>query len=144
MEALCRTYSGNRKGNGLEINPVAFYEYMKLIIQNTGRPTLIAIEKPFTNPRNVMTMVSARGTYASIQAVLELMKLPYVTVGAQDWQKKFIGSGPVMATSAKEKESKAKSRIMGTQRWPSQSENIKKQKDADALYLALYAKTMES
>lgn len=140
MSKLCRRYTGNKKGTGLELDPLEFYRYISNIQKEHGKIRMLAIEKPFTNPGQVMTMVAARGMFSAIQAILEILAVPYIVVGAQEWQKKFL-NGEVTATANKgEKETKLRSRILGSQRWPELADPIKHQKDADALWLALHAK----
>lgn len=140
MTEMCRRYTGNRKGTGLELDPITFDDYIKQIQKVHGHIEMVAIEKPFTNPRNVMTMVAARGMFAAIQAILELNRVPYIVVGAQEWQKKFLNGAVTAEANKGEKETKLRSRILGSQRWPELANPIKRQKDADALWLALHAK----
>lgn len=100
----------------------------------------VTIERPMVMPARFAATVSALRAYEATLVCLDLF-LPTAsvqTVDSRGWQKMFLPEG------LKGPELKKASLQRGIERWPGHADWIRKQKDADALFLALYGKKEHS
>lgn len=129
-KAYVRQYTGTKSGKGKELDPLAFARILREISTH-GDIQFVTIERPFTGgPGTGNAAVVARGVYAGMQAVLEIMGIPYVTIDSREWQEPLFGKG------GKAKDTKARSLALGIQRYPLLEQEIRRQGDADALFIA--------
>lgn len=93
---------------------------------------VVKIERPMVNPGRFKASVSAIRALEATCIALEQLGLGYEFVDSKEWQKEFLPSG--VKGSAQLKEA---STLKGIQMFPYLKEQIEKQKDADALFIAL-------
>lgn len=125
-----------KSGKGNEINPRALFEIFQPIANRIG---MVAIERPFTAVGMGNAPVLGRGAFEATRTVLELLEIPFMVVDSKQWQKLFLPAGIKGS-----KELKEASKALGTQQWPICSEEIKRQGDADGLFLARLAMKMKN
>lgn len=121
-----------KSGKGNEIDPKAL---LAILAPLSGGIVIATIERPFSAVGKGNAPVLSRGAFEATRAVLELLDIPFQVVDSRAWQKKYLPIG------AKGKDLKDQSRALGIQRFPASEPEIRKQGDADALFLAHYGKT---
>ena len=98
-------------------------------------PVSVVMEKPFVNPGNFVATSSSLRAFEATLVVLEQLGLGFQFLDAPAWQKKMLPVGT--RTRA---EQKAKSREIGLRQFPHLVGQIKKIGDADAVWIAEYAR----
>lgn len=96
---------------------------------------LVVCERPLKNPKLFMATVSAVRAFESTWIVLERLGLPRQVIDSRAWQSVLLPAGTKGAPALK----KASSQI-GTQLFPHLASEIAKQKDADGLLIAEWAR----
>ncbi len=119
-------------GKGNEIDPKALAE---ILAPYSGGIKMATIERPFTAVNMGNAPVLSRGAFESTRAVLELLDIPFQVIDSRRWQKVYLPAGIKGS-----KDLKAASKALGIQRFPASEPEIRKQGDADALFLAHWGK----
>lgn len=91
------------------------------------------IERPMINPTRFKASISAARSLEATQTILELLQIPYQFIDSREWQKNTLPKG------YEGPELKKVSADIGCRLFPTQSDLIRKHKDADALLIAYYA-----
>ena len=92
---------------------------------------LVIMERPRINPGQFATSISAARSLEATLCVVEDLGLPHIYCDSRQWQSKLLPKG--VEGSA---ELKKASLDIGCRLFPSQSEIIKKHKDADGILIA--------
>ncbi len=100
-----------------------------------GDSPMVVIERPFNNPTGMKATTSAMRCLEATLIAIELMGWRYQYIDSKEWQKELLPKG-IKGTS----ELKAASRDIGKRLFPNLEEQIDKQKDADALLIAEWAR----
>lgn len=120
------------------LNRIIVRDFAKILVQNVHDDNLqdiiTVIERPMVDPKRFNASISAIRAFEATLIVLEELDFPYMTVDSKTWQKRFLPA------DAKGVMKKTASKSIGIERFPSLEKEIKKQKDADALFIALWAK----
>jgi len=92
------------------------------------------IERPFTtsDPKKRSTMLLAMMAYESTKITLEVLKIPFFTIDSKEWQRGNLGGVKTTALLKKV------SRLQGIKLFPNCESTIKKQKDADGIFIAYH------
>lgn len=93
------------------------------------------LERPRVNPMQFTTTISAVRSLEAMLTVLEDLKIPHMYCDSRDWQKVMLPSG-TKGTS----ELKKASLDIGIRLFPDFENMIRKQKDADGLLIAEWAR----
>lgn len=112
-----------------------FYDIMEDAIVYSNNNRLVIIERPMVNNKRFKSTVSAVRCLEAQLICLEKLSLPYIYIDSKEWQKKMLPSG--IKESSKLKKA---SLDIGCRLFPSCKEIIIKQKDADGLLIAEYAR----
>ena len=104
-----------------------------LALYSNGK-ILCVLERPMINPGRFRATLSAIRCLEAELAILEALHLPYMYCDSKSWQKEFLPPG------CRKEELKTKSADIGKRLFPELSEEIDKQKDADALLMAEWAR----
>ena len=96
-----------------------------------GSITIVNIERPMVNPTRFAASASALRALEATLIVLEELGLGYKFVDSKEWQKKYLQEGIKGANNLKKA-----SLERGIQMFPSLEEEIRKQGDADAIFIA--------
>lgn len=97
-------------------------------------PPHVFIERPLVNPGRFMATCSALRALEATLIVLERLQLPYQFVDSKQWQKVMLPAGCV------KEELKVASMDIGCRLFPQHAAVIRKQKDADSLLMAEWAR----
>lgn len=95
---------------------------------------MAVIERPMVNPGRFKASMSAMRSLEAVLVVLERFCFPYRYIDSKEWQKEMLPAG------LKDKELKKASLDIGCRLFPSCRNEIIKQKDADGLLIAEYAR----
>jgi len=100
---------------------------------------LVVLERPFKNPdiKMFLSTVSGVDSFATTRTILELLHMPYVVIDSKLWQKELLPDGVKGS-----EELKKASMDIGKRLFPAMESAIQKQKDADGLLIAEYARRM--
>ena len=111
-------------------------DFMKLydILKKYNDNSLIAIERPFVNPSGFKATVSAMRALEATLIAIEMLDISYIYVDSKEWQKQLLPAG------YKGKELKRVSGEIGQRLFPELTDEINRQKDADALLIAEFAR----
>ena len=121
------------KGN---VSRLDFNSFCTILdIHTKDKDCLFIIERPMVNPGRFKATISAVRCLEAQLIALEQRVLPYMYVDSKEWQKGLLPSGIKGST-----ELKKVSLDIGTRLFPQFEKEIKKQKDADALLIAEYAR----
>lgn len=93
------------------------------------------IERPMVNPARFASTLSAIRALEATQIILEQLQIAYEFIDSKKWQKVML---PARVTGSAELKKASYDR--GLQIFPQHAEFIKKQKDADALLIAEFAR----
>lgn len=108
---------------------------LNLLIGNNFEQSLIILERPLKNPKMFNASISGIRCFESTLQVIERLGLSYMVIDSKDWQKEMLPNG-VKGTP----ELKKASLDVGCKLFSIYSEKIKKQKDADGLLIAEWAR----
>lgn len=100
-----------------------------------GIPMLAVIERPFVNPGMFSTTTKAVRALEAVLIVLESLGIPRMIVDSKAWQKVMLPTGLKGAP-----EMKKASKDIGCRLFPQHEAMIKKQKDADGILMAEWAR----
>jgi hypothetical protein len=125
------------KAHITRVDHVALLELLRDIIsEGAGSNIRAFIERPFTGgPKAFKATVSGMRCLESVLIAIERFSLPYQYVDSREWQKAMLPKGLKGAA-----ELKPASRDIGMRLFPMLEEQITKQKDADALLIAEWAR----
>lgn len=121
------------KGNISRLDFEKFWDIME--DQMEYHDCTVLLERPMVNPGRFKATISAVRCLEAQLIVLESLKIPYMYCDSKEWQKALLPSGIKGST-----ELKKASLDIGTRLFPQFTKEIKKQKDADALLIAEYAR----
>ena len=93
------------------------------------------IERPFVNPGSFRTTVCAVRSFEATIIVMEHLGIPWQPIDSRAWQSKLLPEGLKGAPNLKKA-----SRDIGLRMFPHLEAEIKKQKDADGLLIAEWAR----
>lgn len=102
---------------------------------NSFDSPMVIIERPFVNPTGIKATVSAVRCLEAVLIAVESMGWPYQYVDSKQWQREMLPSG-LKGTP----QLKAASLDIGKRLFPALSVEIDKQKDADGLLIAEWAR----
>jgi len=124
-----------KKKNINRLDPMEF----RNIITITGllsdySQKIAVIERPLVNPRMFHATMSAVRCMESQLCMLEASGIPYMFIDSKQWQKELLPQG------CKREELKKASLDIGIRLFPSLEDEIRKQKDADGLLIAEWAR----
>jgi len=94
------------------------------------------IERPMINPARFKASISAARALEAVLSVIEFMDYGHCYIDSKEWQKKLLPNG------CKQAELKIASSDIGKRLFPMLSDVIDKQKDADGILIAEYARRM--
>ena len=94
----------------------------------------VIIERPMVNPTRFKATMSALRCLEAMLICLEMLKYPYIYIDSKQWQKELLPQG------TKKEQLKKASLDIGCRLFPHLKNEIIKQKDADALLIAEYAR----
>ena len=117
-----------------KITRVVADELIQILSQNPSSDRLALIERPMVNPTRFKATVSAVRCLEATLIVLESLEIPYMFVDSKEWQKELLPAG-----CSKDQLKKA-SLDIGCRLFPHMTQMIEKQKDADGLLIAEYAR----
>lgn len=100
----------------------------------TSSNCFAVVERPMINPGRFKAGISAARCLEATLILLELNEVPFQYVDSKEWQKEFL---PGVKGSP---ELKKASMDVGIRLFPQFAEEIKKQKDADGLLMAEWAR----
>jgi hypothetical protein len=113
---------------------IEFEKILKNLDVDSGN-CLVVFERPFKNPKFFAPSISAARFYEAEICIIERLKLPYLIIDSKPWQKLLLPEG------CKGKEQlKQASHDIGIRMFPDLKEEIEKQKDADGILIAEYAR----
>jgi hypothetical protein len=95
---------------------------------------LVLFERPLVNPMRFRATLTAIRCLEAQLVVVEILGYPYMFVDSRAWQKELLPEG------CSKEELKHASRDIGIRLFPTLEEQIKKQKDADAIFIAEWAR----
>lgn len=107
---------------------------MDIFRENRAEDMRVFIERPFVNPRGIKATISAVRALEATLVVMEMMGISYQYIDSRKWQKSLLPSG------CKGKELKDASRDIGIRLFPELEDVIRKQKDADGILIAEWAR----
>lgn len=115
-----------------QITRVCFDKFFKILQKLTTKGNCyICLERPFCNPVGFKATVSAFRCLESQLIAIEQLEIPFEYIDSRKWQRLYLKGN--LKTS---KELKAASLMQGIEEYPKVKEEIEKQKDADALFIA--------
>lgn len=126
------------KANVSRLNYPEFKEMLEVylrMVNGDRSEILVLVERPMLNPGRLRASISAMRCLEATLIALELVGLPYQYEDSRKWQKAMLPAGIKGAPQLKEA-----SRQVGNRLFPQLSEAIRKQKDADSLLMAEYAR----
>lgn len=97
----------------------------------------VLIERPYVNPKGFKATASALRSLEATLIAVERYGLSYEYIDSKQWQKVMLPKG------CKGDELKAASKDIGIRLFPEHKEIITKQKDADSLLIAEWARRMD-
>jgi len=120
-----------------KISRIDTYELMTLLNPRNfpDKEIKVLIERPFVNPTGFKATQSAMRALEATLIVLETFKLPYEYIDSKQWQKEMLPAG-IKGTAAL----KDASSDIGCRLFPTLKREIEKQKDADGLLIAEWAR----
>lgn len=99
-----------------------------------GKESLVILERPMIFPGRFKATLSAMRSMEATLIIVELLELPLIYIDSKEWQRVLLPSGL-------EKEDLKKASLdIGSRLFPQFKKQILKQKDADALLIAEYAR----
>ena len=110
-------------------------ELMEILRTLDPSDSIVILERPFVNSKGFKATQSAMRALEATLIVIEYLKLPYQYIDSKQWQKELLPSG-IKGTA----ELKNASFDIGCRLFPQLKEEIKKQKDADGLLIAEWAR----
>lgn len=105
------------------------------ILNGMPHPIIVVIERPMVNPKRFHASVSAIRALEATLIVVENYGIPYQYIDSKQWQKVLIPAG-IKGTE----DLKRASAEIGKRMFPQLSTEIDKQKDADGLLIAEFAR----
>ena len=118
-----------------EISRLNVEEFISLL-RDLESPFCV-MERPLVNPTMFNTTLTAMRCFESQLTILETLKIPHMFIDSKEWQREMLPKG----TSGKEL--KKASLDIGLRYFTTLENVIRKQKDADGLLIALWAKRRE-
>jgi hypothetical protein len=115
------------------VNRVIPSEFIEIITKFPGRKFAL-IERPMINPRKFTATISAVRCMEAQLQLLESLNISYDFCDSKEWQKTLLPAG------CKGEALKTASRDIGIRLFPEVEEIIRKQKDADGMLIAEYAR----
>lgn len=125
-----------KKGNIGRLVSRSFSDYLVLNTHNIYESIAI-IERPMVNSARFMASLSAVRCLEAQLNVLESLEIPYMYIDSKEWQKKLLPKGTKGTADLKKA-----SLDIGTRLFPEFKDQFKKQKDADGMLIAEYARRM--
>lgn len=122
-----------KKQNISRLDIKKFREFLVLNVDTSNCKAIL--ERPLVNPGAFKTTMSAMRCLEAQLIVLEELNIPYEYVDSKEWQKVMLPNG-TKGTS----ELKKASLDIGCRIFPMCSDVIKKQKDADGILIAEWAR----
>lgn len=117
------------------INRVDIPEFKKIINKNMAMPSLAILERPMVNPGMFNASISAVRCFEAQLCILEHFNIPYMFIDSKQWQKELLPQG-----IKGKAELKKASHDIGIRLFPEFKDIIAKQKDADGLLIAEWAR----
>lgn len=114
------------------INRVDVDKLKALLEPYSSLGSIVKIERPMVNPGRFKASLSAIRALEATSVALEQLGLGYVIVDSKEWQGEFLPSGIKGAANLKKA-----SALKGVQMFPNLKDEIKKQGDADSLFIAM-------
>lgn len=105
------------------------------ILENLSNCVTILMERPLVNPGMFKATASALRCHEAQLVILEECELPYMFIDSKEWQKDLLPSG-----CKGRDELKKASMDIGIRLFPELSAAITKQKDADGVLIAEWAR----
>ena len=133
-----------KKKNISRIDMPVLYRMLKKEIRDAKR-ACVCLERPMVNPKRFQASASALRALEATLIVIQLLTInrkkknldPIALqyVDSKEWQKMYLTKGIKGASALKEN-----SMVLGLRRFPQHEAVIRKQKDADGLWLAEFCK----
>lgn len=117
------------------INRVDTIKLNQILWQYVNNECLIVLERPMVNPTRFKATISAIRALEATLNTIEGLGLPYMYIDSKEWQKELLPAGIKGSP-----ELKKASLDIGLRLFPKCQDIIKRQKDADSLLIAEYAK----
>lgn len=128
------SYQKSKKTNINRIDFPVLYAFLKEQ-KELGESIFVCIERPMINPTRFQASVSASRSLEATLIVIELLELPYQYIDSKAWQKVLLPAGLKGSV-----EQKSASKDIGIRLFPEHKEIIGKQKDADGILIAEWAR----
>jgi hypothetical protein len=125
-------YTKSKKQNITRLNVM---EFMRILSNCDRDNTIVLVERPFVNPKMFMTSLCSIRCFEATIVCLEALELPYEYIDSKTWQKEMLPKG-----CKKSVELKKASLDVGIRLFPGWKKEIIKQKDADSLLMAEWAR----
>lgn len=127
------------KKNITRIDTPSMNRILRRLMRQQGNSNVLAVmERPMVNPGRFAATQSALRALEATLIVLENLKIPYMYVDSRQWQDGLLpsfGKKKIDSTVLK-----LESRDIGLRLFPTAQDEIKKQKDADGLLIAEWAR----
>lgn len=104
-------------------------------IYESVEPSIVFVERPLVNPRMWKATLSGVRAMEATIIVLEMMKIPYEVIDSKIWQREMLPRGIAGAPNLKKA-----SKEVGSRLFPQFADLMKKQKDADGMLIAEWAR----
>ena len=117
-----------------QITRIDFAALYDVFYDNIYGSCRVFIERPYVNPKGFKATASALRALEATLIVIEYLGFPYQYVDSREWQKLLLPKG------LKGAELKHASKDIGIRLFPHMKTEIEKQKDADALLIAEWAR----
>jgi len=125
-------YTKSKKQN---ITRLDVKEFMNILSSCDKENTVVLVERPFVNPGMFKSSLCAVRCFEATIVCLEALELPFEYVDSKSWQRVMLPKG------CKKKEHLKKASIdVGIRLFPGWKKEIIKQKDADSLLMAEWAR----
>ncbi len=111
------------------------FDTLRTLLRPFALNSKVIIERPMINPLRWKASMSAIRALEATLICVESIGFPYQYIDSKEWQRKMLPKGIKGGTELK----KASVQI-GCRLFPKYAEQIKKQKDADSLLIAEYAR----
>ena len=113
------------------LNSIVF----KNILESLEGDLFLTMERPLVNPKMFKATEGALRCFEAELVIIENLKIAYTFIDSKEWQRVLLPKG-IRGT----RELKRASLELGLRLFPSLEKEIKKQKDADGLLIALWSR----
>lgn len=119
------------------ITRIDFETFKNILIEwvEIGDSVMVILERPYKNPKGFAASISAARAWEATLILVEQFNLPHEFIDSRKWQKLLLPKN-IEGTAAL----KSASKDIGLRLFPNLRKVIEKQKDADSLLIAEWAR----